>query len=95
MRSRRGDTRSINPAGSSTRNALSGQGDACVLVNGRQFEMRPLSSYNINDIEMLEVYPSGTEDTRTVRDRMPRPCDEGPRGTHPIWYVLWLKGGRP
>lgn len=67
-------------------------GDACVLINGWQFEMRPLSSYNVDDIEMLEIYPSKSEDTKTVRDHMSRPCEEKPDGGHLTWYVLWLKG---
>jgi carboxypeptidase family protein len=66
--------------------------DVCVLVNGRTFERRPLSSYNINDFELLEIYPSKSEDTRTVRDKMLRPCEEQPNGKHLTWYVLWMKG---
>ncbi len=95
MRGRRGGSRSINPAGTSTggaRSGLSAEGDACVLINGRDFQMRPISSYNINEIEMLEIYASGSEDTRTVRDYMRRPCEENTLGAHPTWYVLWLKG---
>jgi hypothetical protein len=67
-------------------------GDACVLVNGKYFEKRPLSSYNIKDVELLEIYPSKSEDTRTVRDKMLRPCEEQPDGKHLTWYVLWMKG---
>jgi hypothetical protein len=92
MQSHRGST-SINSAGTSGSSGLfQAGGDACVLVNGKYFEQRPLSSYNIKDLELLEVYPSKSEDTRTVRDKMLRPCEEKPDGKHPTWYVLWMKG---
>jgi hypothetical protein len=54
--------------------------------------VRPLRSYDIDDIELLEVYPSKTEVTRTIGDRMHRPCEERLDGSHRTWYVLWFKG---
>jgi len=93
MKQRRAANRHIDPkAISSPFSATAVEGDACVLVNGQDFERMPLSFYNVDDVELLEVYPSGTEVTGTVADRMRFPCQGWSIVAHPTWYVLWLKG---
>ena len=88
--------RSINPAGTSGRigvPTIGADGGAdCILENGTRLVRQPLRSYNISDIELLEVYDSYGEDSRTVDIYMTGRCMRGPDGTHPIWYVVWLKG---
>jgi len=95
MKAHRTASRHIDPRGTASTtgsNLFTADDDACMLINGLDFELRPLSSYNVNDIEMLEIYPSRSEDSRTVSFRMHGACMENPDGSHPTWYVLWLKG---
>jgi hypothetical protein len=56
----------IDPLGTSQRPDMSIPGDACILLNGKDPIMRPLRVYSTDDVELLEVYPSGTELTGTV-----------------------------
>ncbi len=71
---------------------LGAEGDACILENGTRFVRQPLWTYQVQDIELLEVYDSYGDDTRTVDTYMTGRCMRGPDGTHPIWYVVWLRG---
>ncbi len=87
--------RSINPAGTSGKvgaQTLGAEGDACILENGTHFVRQPLWSYNMSDIELLEIYDTYGDDSRTVDFHMTGRCMRGADGTHPIWYVVWLKG---
>jgi hypothetical protein len=69
-------------------------GDACILLNGKSFVRQPLSSIRAEDVELLEIYPSRSEVTSTVANRMHFQCERSPLGTHPTWYVIWMKGAR-
>jgi hypothetical protein len=67
--------------------------DACILLNGKTPVRRPLRVYSTDDIDLLEVYPSGTEVTGTIEARMTaRECKAISIFNHPTYYVLWLKG---
>jgi hypothetical protein len=66
---------------------------ACILINGKTPVRRPLRMYSTDDIDLLEVYPTGTELTGTIEARMPFPeCKPLNLFNHPTYYVLWLKG---
>lgn len=66
--------------------------DACILLNGKTPLVQPLSTYTTDDVELLEIYPSGTELTGTVSWYFGRePCMAESRFKHPTYYVLWLK----
>jgi len=66
---------------------------ACILINGKTPERRPLRVYSTDDVDLLEVYPPGTELTGTIEARMTAPeCKSISRFSHPTYYVLWLKG---
>ena len=67
-------------------------GDACILLNGRTMLHLPLTSFATRNIELLEVYPSRTEVSGSVADRMHGPCQQTSDGHHPTWYVIWLIG---
>jgi hypothetical protein len=83
--------RSINPRG--TQQSMSGVGagvaDACILLNGRQQIHQPLSAFSTADLELIEIYPAGTEVTGTVSDHMSGPCKARSLFEHPTYYVLW------
>ncbi len=67
-------------------------GDACVLINGKEPVHLPLSLYSADDIELLEIYPPGTELTGTVSWYFHGPpCEALSRIQHPTYYVLWFK----
>lgn len=84
---------------SSGKPAKGDMGDAaCILINGREPVFQPLRVYGANEVEVLEIYPSGTEPTGTVsarfRDthcRAVQNPDHPARLEHPTYYVLWLK----
>ena len=66
---------------------------ACILLNGNTPVRRPLRVYSTDDVDLLEVYPSGTELTGTIEARMTAPeCKATSIFNHPTYYVLWLKG---
>lgn len=83
--------RSINPRG--TQQTTSGVGagvvDACILLNGRQQLHQPLSAFSTADLELIEIYPSGTEVTGTVSDHMSGPCKAQSLLAHPTYFVIW------
>jgi len=67
---------------------------ACILLNGKTPVRRPLRVYNTDDIDLLEVYPTGTELTGTIDARMTGECKAKSLFHHPTYYVLWFKGSR-
>lgn len=85
--------RSINQRGRALAGAPPDEaGFACLLLNGKEGIYDKLSLYTTDDIEMLEVFPRGTELTGTVswyfhdtRCNTPYLID------HPTYYVLWFK----
>jgi len=83
--------RSINPRG--TQQTMSGVGagiaDVCILLDGKTQIHQPLSAFSTADLEMIEIYPSGTEVTGTISDRMSGPCKAQSLLAHPTYYVLW------
>lgn len=65
---------------------------ACILLDGKTPVVRPLTSYTTDQIDMLEVYPPGTEVTGTVSWRFyQNQCKSLSLTDHPPYYVLWLK----
>jgi hypothetical protein len=66
--------------------------DACILLNGKDPVVRPLTSFTTDEIEMLEVYPPRTELSGTVGWRFYQPACK-PIGVldHPMYFVVWLK----
>ena len=67
-------------------------GDACILINGKDPVRLPLSLYSADDIELLEIYPPGTELTGTVSWHFHGPpCEATSMLIHPTYYVLWFK----
>jgi hypothetical protein len=93
---RRGGPRSINGASIGVGVGSSGvgraQGDACILLDGKFAVSRPLSSFVASEIELLEIYPTRTEVTETISDRMHGSCAKSPSGDHPTYYVIWTRG---
>lgn len=83
--------RSINPRG--TQQSMAGVGDgvadACILLNGRTQIHQPLSAFSTADLELIEIYPSGTEATGTIADRMSGPCKAQSLFAHPTYFVIW------
>jgi hypothetical protein len=93
-RLRRGPT-SINPRGNSGQigsRQIEAEGDACIVEDGVRFVHRPLSSYHVSDIELLEVYDRYGDETGTLAELMTGVCMRAPDGKHRLWYVVWLKG---
>jgi hypothetical protein len=69
--------------------------DVCILLNGTQAFRGPLRVYGANELDLIEIYPSGTEMSGTVTARMNKVLRcEATGFTHPTYYVLWLKGHR-
>jgi hypothetical protein len=67
----------------------------CILLNGKRPLYQPLRTFTTDDIDLLEIYPGGTEVTGTVGARMGRrECLALSIIDHPTYYVLWLKGAR-
>jgi hypothetical protein len=88
-------------AGNSTRMGIPPEtvlpGAACILENGIQFRHWPLELYSADELDRLEYYPPAPperEYTGTIEPRMHAECRRGMDGTHPAWYVVWLKGAR-
>lgn len=89
---RRNIPRSIDPRG--TRQSMGGVGtgvdDVCILLNGKREIHQPLSAFTTSQLELLEIYPSGTEVTGTISDRMSSPkCKAQSLFQHPTYYVVW------
>ncbi|MDQ6719000.1 MAG: carboxypeptidase regulatory-like domain-containing protein [Gemmatimonadota bacterium] len=67
--------------------------DVCVLVNGMLGERRPLSSFNAQEVERVEVYPADTDWSLTVGSRMMLVKGCEPDGIHhPPYFVIWMRG---
>jgi hypothetical protein len=67
-------------------------GFACLLLNGKEGIYGKLSTYTTDDLEMLEVYPPGTELTGTVKWYFhDAHCNPPFLIDHPLYYVLWFK----
>ena len=88
-------------AGNSTRMGIPPEaalpGGACILENGIQFRFWPLELYSADELDRLEYYPAAPperEYTGTIEPRMHVQCRRAMDGSHPPWYVLWLKGAR-
>ena len=88
-------------AGNSTRMGIPPEtvlpGAACILENGIQFRHWPLELYSADELDRVEYYPPAPperEYTGTIEPRMHAECRRGMDGTHPAWYVIWLKGAR-
>lgn len=72
-----------------------GFGDDCILLDGKTQLHQPLRSFSAAQVEMIEVYPPGTEVTGTVADKMRTPdCRAQSLLDHPAYYVVWLRGSR-
>lgn len=72
-------------------------GDLCILINGRIPMLQPFA-WKTDELDMLEVYPNGTEYTGTVANYFQNsPVCKWRRSLtdHPTYYVVWLKGTRP
>ena len=76
--------------------------EACVLVDGVRGYFRPINTFVVNDLDMIEYYPPAagtrgeTEWTGTVAERLSHvnaKC-RGELGTHPAYFVIWTKGSR-
>jgi hypothetical protein len=91
---RRGGVTSINGNGQAVGKSSVGsaEGDACILLDGKFAVRRPLSSFPANELELVEIYPSRTEVTETIADRMHGACAKSPLGHHPTYYVIWTRG---
>jgi hypothetical protein len=86
--------RQIDPTATSSRPSLKADPeDVCMLLNGREPLVRPLRVYTTDDVDLLEVYPEGTEMTGTVSARFKGypGCEGTSIVDHPTYYVLWLK----
>ncbi len=69
--------------------------DDCILLNGKTQLHQPLRTFSAAQVEMIEVYPAGTEVTGTVSDKMRTPeCRAQSLLEHPAYYVVWLRGER-
>lgn len=71
-------------------------GDACILLNGKTPMRRPLRIFDTDQIDLLEIYPGGTELSGTIAWRMGGLPNCVARGlfSHPTYYVIWLKGSK-
>jgi hypothetical protein len=76
-----------------TQQAMAGVGagmsDACILLNGKTQLHQPLSAFTTADLELIEIYPPGTEVTGTISDRMSGPCRAQSLLAHPTYFVIW------
>jgi hypothetical protein len=70
------------------------QDDACVLVNGRDMRHVALRAFNVEEVELLEVYPSGEDPGGTIAPHMSGSCRAQNLNDHPTWYVIWLRGAK-
>jgi hypothetical protein len=84
-----GRSRSERMVGNAEQMAVAG--DACMLIDGQTQSYRPLHTVRADDIDFLEVYPSRSEDTRTVAEFMHGPCALQANGDHRTWFVIWTK----
>jgi hypothetical protein len=66
--------------------------NACILINGKDPVVRPLSSFSTDEMEMLEVYPPGTELSGTVSWHFHQNgCTTMSLFYHPWYFVVWTK----
>jgi hypothetical protein len=73
----------------------SGFGDDCILLNGKTQLRQPLRTFRADQIEMVEVYPPGSEVTGTISTKMRTPeCQALGLFQHPTYYVVWVRGER-
>ena len=71
------------------------EADACILENGTRARYQPLRLYDADDIQLLEIYPSGSELSGTVAARMDPLRECRALGlVHRTYYVIWLKDAR-
>jgi hypothetical protein len=83
---------SIDPRGTSKRPDRAIPGSSCILLNGKTPVYEPIYMYTTDDVEMLEVWPGGTELTGTISSRFHgAPCEPLSLFQHPTYFVLWLK----
>lgn len=88
--------RPMNP-GTTNPYKTAGMGDVlhdnvCLLLNGKEGVWQPLATYSTDDLEMLEVYPPGTELTGSVSWRFHMgQCKAISFVDHPLYLVLWFK----
>jgi hypothetical protein len=65
------------------------------LLNGKTQLHQPLRTFSAAQVEMIEVYPVGTEVTGTVAEKMRSPeCRAPSLLQHPAYYVIWTRNGR-
>lgn len=90
QRASRGPT-SIDARGTQQSVAAGGRiaGDVCILLNGKVQAHQPLSAFAASDLELIEIYPSGTEVTGTISDHMSGSCKAQSLLRHPTYYVIW------
>ncbi len=75
--------------------AYVGFGDGCILLNGKTQLHQPLRTFSASQVEMIEVYPPGSEITGTISTKMRTPdCQARSLLEHPTYYVVWLRGER-
>lgn len=83
---------SINPAGTRPPRQTPNLGLSCLLLNGTEAVYMPLRTYSTDDLELLEVYPPGTEISGTIAPHFHNPaCLSNSLFDHPTYYVLWFK----
>jgi hypothetical protein len=71
----------------------SGFGDDCILLNGKTQLHQPLYTFKADQVEMIEVYPPGSEVTGTISTKMrTNECRALSLFQHPTYYVVWLRG---
>jgi hypothetical protein len=95
MRATRGAT-SIGGslAGPAPRERGGPEADDCILIDGVKFVEQPIGSFSSDQVDRVEYYPRGSELTGTLASRM-RSDRCGPQlGSHPPYYVVWLKQSR-
>ena len=69
--------------------------DDCILLNGKTQLHQPLATFSAAQVEMIEVYPTRTEVTGTVAEKMRTPeCRALSLFEHPTYYVVWLRNSR-
>lgn len=66
-----------------------GVDDVCILLDGKRQIHQPLSAFTTAQLELIEIYPSGTEVTGTISDRMSGSCKAQSLFQHPTYYVIW------
>ena len=70
-------------------------GGACILET--EFSSELAAECSGRELDRVEYYPPAPperEYTGTIEPRMQVQCRQAMDGSHPAWYVLWLKGAR-